>query len=59
MHRKRLFRLVLLAGVLLPLGLTGAASPAARAADFADSAFLRTWMRTDAPVAARQAARSW
>ena len=59
MQRKLLFRLVLLVGVLLPLGLAGAASPAARAADFADSAFLRTWMRTDAPVAAAQAARSW
>jgi len=43
---------LLAAAALLPAGPV-------QGADFADSAFLRTWTRTDAPVAAGHATRSW
>ncbi len=49
---------VMLAGVALAGAGTGTPAPA-RAADFADTAFLQTWMRTDEPVAAGVVQRSW
>jgi hypothetical protein len=52
-------RRLLLAGLALA-GLVQATPPATAApADFADAAFRRTWERTDAPVAAHTADRSW
>jgi hypothetical protein len=60
MRSRRLLPLVGLLSLLLPL--TGAASegpPAAPAAAFASPLFERVWARTDAPVAAQVAARSW
>ncbi len=51
------FSLPALVGASLLLSLAG--QPAAQAADFADSAFVRTWQRVDAPVAAHAAVRSW
>jgi hypothetical protein len=49
--------LLALAGVTLLAGLAGRTP--AQAADFVDSAFLRTWQRTDAPVVTHVANRSW
>jgi hypothetical protein len=60
MQPSPLIRLGAVMAATLTLGLALApAGGVARAADFADSAFLRAWQRVDAPVAAQQAARSW
>src|SRR5437867_4231184 len=45
--------------LLLLGGLALAPAGPTRAADFADTAFLHTWTRTDQPVATGQVARSW
>ncbi|HUS15613.1 MAG TPA: hypothetical protein VM536_11430 [Chloroflexia bacterium] len=56
----RTLRLTLALGLLATLGATWVAQPTAAAAlRFGDGAFERVWVRTDGPVAAGQAGRSW
>src|SRR6476646_3403846 len=55
----RLASTAIAAAVLLSLAGAGSLPLAAAPARFADSAFQQLWERTDAPVAAGQAQRSW
>ena len=48
-----------LAGLGLLLGFVVQVAPAGAQASFTDPAFQRTWERTDKPVAAGTANRSW
>src|SRR3954470_686760 len=49
----------LLPSLLAALALPGAGTPAAPAGAFASGLFERVWTRSDRPVAAGVAARSW